>query len=122
MATARRPSMSARTRRSGSPDPARIASDCGERRFGRPCVFWMASAVMDTWDARTSRSLRRTGIMAQGKRTAVYGLLGIGLVMAWMVACNPSSRDASAFTSAGVSHLQQGDYEQARRGLGRALG
>jgi len=41
--------------------------------------------------------------------------------MAWMVACNPSSRDASAFTSAGVSHLQQGEYDQAIRDFDRAL-
>jgi lipoprotein NlpI len=59
--------------------------------------------------------------MAQGKRTALYGLLGLGLVTAWMVACNQSSRDASALTSAGVSHLQQGEYDQAIRDFDRAL-
>jgi lipoprotein NlpI len=59
--------------------------------------------------------------MAQGKRTALYGLLGLGLVTAWMVACNQSSRDASALTSAGVSHLQQGEYDQAIRDFDRAI-
>ena len=59
--------------------------------------------------------------MAQGKRTALYGLLGLGLVTAWVVACNQSSRDASALTSAGVSHLQQGEYDQAIRDFDRAI-
>ena len=38
-----------------------------------------------------------------------------------MVACNQSSRDASAFTSAGVSHLQQGEYDEAIRDFDRAI-
>jgi lipoprotein NlpI len=38
-----------------------------------------------------------------------------------MEACNQSSRDASAFTSAGVSHLQQREYDQAIRDFDRAL-
>ncbi|MBW8769705.1 MAG: tetratricopeptide repeat protein [Gemmatimonadetes bacterium] len=59
--------------------------------------------------------------MAQGKRTALFGLLGVGLVAAWMVACNQSSRDASALTSAGVNHLQQGAYDEAIRDFDRAL-
>jgi lipoprotein NlpI len=59
--------------------------------------------------------------MVQGKRTILLGLLGVGLGAAWMQACNQGSRDASAFTSAGVSHLQKGDYDQAIRDFDRAI-
>ena len=59
--------------------------------------------------------------MVQGKRTILLGLLGVGLGAAWMQACNQGSRDASAFTSAGVSHLQQGEYDQAIRDFDRAI-
>ena len=44
-----------------------------------------------------------------------------GLAMTWAVACDKSSRDAGAFTSAGVTHLQQGQYDRAIRDFDRAL-
>jgi lipoprotein NlpI len=59
--------------------------------------------------------------MAQGKRTVSLGLLAIGLATAGLEACDQSSRDASALTSAGVSHLQQGEYDQAIRDFDRAI-
>jgi lipoprotein NlpI len=59
--------------------------------------------------------------MAQGSRTALLGLLAVGLAMAGLEACDQSSRDASALTSAGVSHLQQGEYDQAIRDFDRAI-
>ena len=59
--------------------------------------------------------------MVQGKRTILLGLLGVGLGAAWMQACNQGSRDASAFTSAGVSHLQKGEYDHAIRDFDRAI-
>lgn len=59
--------------------------------------------------------------MVQGKRTILLGLLGVGLGAAWMQACNQGSRDASAFTSAGVSHLQKGEYDQAINDFDRAI-
>jgi len=61
--------------------------------------------------------------MSQIKRRALLGggLFAVVVAAAWMGACNQGSRDASAFTSAGVSHLQQGDYEQAIRDFDRAI-
>jgi lipoprotein NlpI len=58
--------------------------------------------------------------MEQRKRAALTVLLGVGLVAAWG-ACVEGSRDAGAFTSAGVTHLQQGDYDNAIRDFDRAL-
>ena len=59
--------------------------------------------------------------MAQRKRNVLWGLVGLGLLTAWLGSCVESSRDASALTSAGVSHLQQGEYDQAIRDFYRAL-
>jgi len=59
--------------------------------------------------------------MSKVKRSALFGLLGVAMATAWMGACNQGSRDASAFTSAGVSHLQVGEYDQAIRDFDRAI-
>ena len=42
------------------------------------------------------------------------------ILVAW-VGCHNSSRDAGAFTSAGVTHLQMGEYDRAIRDFDRAL-
>jgi lipoprotein NlpI len=42
-------------------------------------------------------------------------------VLALLVACDSSSRDAAAFTSAGVTHLQMKEYDRAIRDFDRAL-
>jgi len=55
------------------------------------------------------------------KRSVLTGLLVAGLAVVWMVACNGGSRDASAFTTAGVNHLQKGDYDRAIRDFDRAI-
>ena len=44
-----------------------------------------------------------------------------GLALASIVSCNSASRDAGAFTSAGVAHLEQGEYDRAIRDFDRAL-
>ena len=59
--------------------------------------------------------------MAQGKHTVLLAFLAAGLATAGLGACDQSSRDASALTSAGVSHLQQGEYDQAIRDFDRAI-
>jgi tetratricopeptide (TPR) repeat protein len=59
--------------------------------------------------------------MPQVKRSALLGLLGVIVATVWMGACNQGSRDASAFTSAGVSLLQVGEYDQAIRDFDRAI-
>ena len=43
------------------------------------------------------------------------------LVLAQLSACERSSRDAEVFTSAGVTHLQMGQYDRAIRNFDRAL-
>lgn len=43
------------------------------------------------------------------------------LALAQMSACERSSRDAEVFTSAGVTHLQMGQYDRAIRNFDRAL-
>ena len=43
------------------------------------------------------------------------------LVLVQMSACERSSRDAEVFTSAGVTHLQMGQYDRAIRNFDRAL-
>jgi len=53
------------------------------------------------------------------KRIVLAGLRGLAL--ASIVACNPASRDAGAFTTAGVAHLEQGEYDRAIRDFDRAL-
>ena len=53
------------------------------------------------------------------KRIDLAGLRGLAL--ASIVACNSASRDAGAFTSAGVTHLEQGEYDRAIRDFDRAL-
>jgi lipoprotein NlpI len=59
--------------------------------------------------------------MSQVKRRALLGLFAVGVAAAWIGACNQGSRDASAFTSAGVSHLQVGEYDRAIRDFDRAI-
>ena len=51
------------------------------------------------------------------RRSALACLLGAVLASA----CNPPSRDASSLTSAGVRHLQMGEYDRAIRDFDRAL-
>lgn len=58
--------------------------------------------------------------MQRVNRSPLVGLLFIGLG-AWMGACDAPSRDAGAFTSAGVAHLEQGDYDNAIRDFDRAI-
>ena len=55
------------------------------------------------------------------KRSVLTGLLAVGMALAWMGACNTPSRDASAFTTAGVTHLQQGEFDRAIRDFDRAI-
>ena len=43
------------------------------------------------------------------------------LALVQMSACERSSRDAEVFTSAGVTHLQMGEYDRAIRNFDRAL-
>jgi lipoprotein NlpI len=50
-----------------------------------------------------------------------WGLVVAALATAWVGACNQPSRDASLFTSAGVTHLQQGEYDRAIRDFDRAI-
>src|SRR5258705_622556 len=52
------------------------------------------------------------------KRTIIGGLLGALLAAS---ACDKASRDAGAFTSAGVTHLQQGENDRAIRDFDRAI-
>jgi lipoprotein NlpI len=53
------------------------------------------------------------------KHIALAGMLGF--VLSGMTACDKSSRDANTFTSAGVTHLQQAEYDRAIRDFDRAL-
>jgi lipoprotein NlpI len=55
------------------------------------------------------------------KRSVLTGLVGLGLAIGWMAACDTRSRDASTFTTAGVAHLQQGEYDRAIRDFDRAI-
>jgi lipoprotein NlpI len=55
------------------------------------------------------------------KRSVLTGVAGLILAMAWMAACDTRSRDASTFTTAGVAHLQQGEYDRAIRDFDRAI-
>ncbi|HEX7980347.1 MAG TPA: tetratricopeptide repeat protein [Gemmatimonadaceae bacterium] len=52
------------------------------------------------------------------KRTIIGGVLGALLAT---TACDKTSRDAGAFTSAGVTHLQQGENDRAIRDFDRAI-
>jgi lipoprotein NlpI len=52
------------------------------------------------------------------KRTIIVGLLG---ALLGVFACDQASRDAGAFTSAGVTHLQQGENDRAIRDFDRAI-
>ncbi len=47
--------------------------------------------------------------------------IGLGVGLAAFGACVASSRDAETFTSAGVTHLQQGEFDRAIRDFDRAL-
>jgi len=47
--------------------------------------------------------------------------VGAGLILAAWIGCHNSSRDAGTFTSAGVTHLQMGEYDRAIRDFDRAL-
>jgi lipoprotein NlpI len=51
------------------------------------------------------------------KRNILAVLLGVASIGG----CDKSSRDAGSFTSAGVTHLQQGEYDRAIRDFDRAL-
>jgi lipoprotein NlpI len=51
------------------------------------------------------------------RRTIIGGVVGVLLA----TACDKSSRDASAFTSAGVTHLQQGENDRAIHDFDRAI-
>jgi lipoprotein NlpI len=55
----------------------------------------------------------------QTTRSTLGGLLVA--LLATMAACDKGSRDAGAFTSAGVTHLQQGEYDRAIRDFDRAI-
>jgi lipoprotein NlpI len=63
------------------------------------------------------RTIRR--LSASQIRLALLCLVGIVLVLA--PGCERSSRDAEAFTSAGVTHLQMREYDRAIRDFDRAL-
>jgi lipoprotein NlpI len=52
------------------------------------------------------------------KRTIIGGVVGVLLAT---TACDKTSRDAGAFTSAGVTHLQQGENDRAIRDFDRAI-
>jgi lipoprotein NlpI len=52
-------------------------------------------------------------------RLALLGLAGFTLALA--LSCERSSRDAEAFTTAGVTHLQMREYDRAIRDFDRAL-
>ena len=52
------------------------------------------------------------------KQTIIRGVLGALLAV---TACDKTSRDAGAFTSAGVTHLQQGENDRAIRDFDRAI-
>ena len=47
--------------------------------------------------------------------------VGAGLLLLAWIGCHEGSRDAEAFTSAGVTHLQQQQYDRAIRDFDRAL-
>jgi lipoprotein NlpI len=53
-------------------------------------------------------------------RRTLAGLLG-ALALAWVTACTESSREAESLTSAGVTHLQQREFDRAIRDFDRAL-
>ena len=55
------------------------------------------------------------------KLSVIARLLGAGVAAALLGACKGSSRDASAFTSAGVVHLQKGSYQEAIHDFDRAI-
>jgi lipoprotein NlpI len=61
----------------------------------------------------------RTPLGPAAIRLAVLCLAALAL--AQMSACERSSRDAEVFTSAGVTHLQMGQYDRAIRNFDRAL-
>lgn len=56
--------------------------------------------------------------MKHGVLTSVAGLV---LAIGWMAACDKRSRDAGTFTTAGVTHLQQREYDRAIRDFDRAI-
>jgi lipoprotein NlpI len=55
------------------------------------------------------------------KRSVLVCLGGLAIVVGWLGACDTRSRDAGAFTTAGVTHLQQGEYDRAIRDFDRAI-
>ncbi|HTK49280.1 MAG TPA: tetratricopeptide repeat protein [Gemmatimonadaceae bacterium] len=55
------------------------------------------------------------------QRNVLTGLVGLTLAIGWMAACDKRSRDASTFTTAGVAHLQQKEYDRAIRDFDRAI-
>jgi lipoprotein NlpI len=55
------------------------------------------------------------------KRSVRTGLAGLALAIGWMAACDQRSRDAGTFTTAGVAHLQQREYDRAIRDFDRAI-
>jgi lipoprotein NlpI len=54
-------------------------------------------------------------------RSVLAGLAGLALAIGWTAACDKRSRDASTFTTAGVAHLQQREYDRAIRDFDRAI-
>jgi lipoprotein NlpI len=57
----------------------------------------------------------------RGARRGLHAALIAASVLATPTACDRSSRDAAAMTSAGVTHLQQGEYDRAIRDFDRAI-
>jgi len=55
------------------------------------------------------------------RRSVWTAVAGLALAIGWLAACDKRSRDAGTFTTAGVAHLQQREYDRAIRDFDRAI-